>query len=249
MVTTTKRPIPFRLDPKVRRWLEIDEPEEPDDSCEDHFECWLEKKEGGEGVVEVGSILVDQLVLHTRFDCVPERCAPVRGHRRWRSCCTDVYVPLTLAEKRRLAGVRKELGRHLSRREPRLSCGGGRFYLDEEGEALCRPGGRCVFSLLDGRGRIRCHLHQFARKHKIPQSDIQPYTCRIFPLLLILLDEGKILLTVLDKSNYRAWNTYAPWRFPCLVDPSLPPLVQSMAGTLDWLFGKGFARELSKLRL
>jgi hypothetical protein len=236
----------FRLDAKVRRWLEADEPEDADESCEEHFRRWLERKETGEEVVEVGSVRVDRSVLRTRFDCVPERCAPVRGRRRWRSCCTDVYVPLTVAEKRRLSGMRKQLAAYLARREPRLKNTGGRFYLDEEGEALCRPGGRCVFSLLDGRGRIRCHLHGFARKKKLAQSDIQPYTCRIFPLLLILLDRGRILLTVLDKSNYRAFNTYPPWRFPCLVDSSLPPLVRSMAGTLDWLFGKGFARELSR---
>lgn len=244
-----RSPFPFRLDSKVRRWLDVDEPEDTDDACESHFDCWLHKKESGEGVVEVGSILVDEKVIKAKFDCIPERCSPVRGHRRWRSCCTDVYVPLSPAEKRRLAGMRKELGRHLSSREPRLECSDGSFYLDEEGEALCRPGGRCVFSLLDTRGRIRCHLHKFAKKHGISQSEIQPYTCRIFPLLLILLDRGKILLTVLEKGNYKAFNTYAPKRFPCLADPSLPPLVESMAGTLDWLFGKGFARELSKLSL
>jgi len=244
-----KRPIPFRLDSKVRRWLEVDEPEEDDESCESHFDGWLEKKEAGEGVFNVGSILVDEQVLKTRFDCVPERCSPVRGRRRWRSCCTDVYVPLTPAEKRRLGHWKKELGGYLAGREPRLECHDGAFYLDEEGEALCRPEGRCVFSLLDKRGRIRCHLHKFAKQNKIDQSDIQPYTCRIFPLLLILLDRGKILLTVLNKSNYKAFNTYAPKRFPCLADPSLPPLVESMADTLDWLFGEGFARELQKLRL
>ena len=69
------------------------------------------------------------------------------------------------------------------------------------------------------------------------------------PLLLILLERGRILLTVLHKSNYKAFNTYAPKSYPCLADPSLPPLVESMADTLDWLFGEGFARELSWLRL
>ncbi len=246
MATNRNPPRNYRLDSKVRRWLEADEPDDTDSSGQKHFERWLRKKERGEDVVEVGSILVDRSVLSTRFDCVPDRCAPVRGHRRWRSCCTDVYVPLTVAEKRRLAGKHRELFDYLARREPRLKNTRSRFYLDEEGEALSRPGGRCVFSKLDGRGRIRCHLHGFARKKKLAQSDIQPYTCRIFPLLLILLDRGRILLTVLDKSNYKAFNTYPPWRFPCLVDPSLPPLVRSMAGTLDWLFGQGFARELSR---
>ena len=244
-----KRSGTFRLDSKVRRWLGVEEPEEADQASEDHFECWLEEKERGTEVVEVGKILVDEKVLKARFDCVPERCSPARGRRSRRSCCTDVYVPLSPAEKHRLASRQKDLGRYLAGREPRLECGEGAFYLDEEGEALCRPGGRCVFSLLDKRGRIRCHLHKFAKRQGIAQSDIQPYTCRIFPLLLILLDRGKILLTVLNKGNYKAFNTYAPKRFPCLADPSLPPLVESMADTLDWLFGKGFARELQKLRL
>ena len=164
MTTRVKRPKTFRLDAKVRRWVEGDMPDDDDESCEKHFERWLKKKESGEGVVEVGNILVDHSVLSTRFDCVPDRCAPVRGHRRWRSCCTDVDVPITLAEKRRLAGVRKELAAYLSSREPRLKSTEGNFYLDEEGEALCRPGARCVFSVLDGRGRIRCHLHKLANR-------------------------------------------------------------------------------------
>ena len=233
----------------MRRWLGVDDPVDDGESCEDHFDCWLEEKEGGTGVVKVGRILVDEKVLKARFDCVPERCSPIRGRRNWRSCCTDVYVTLTPAEKRRLARRREDLGRYLAGREPRLECAGSGFYLDEEGDSLCRPEGRCVFSLLDKRGRIRCHLHKFAKRQGIAQSDIQPYTCRIFPLLLILLDRGRILLTVLNKDNYKAFNTYTPKRFPCLADPSLPPLVESMASTLDWLFGKGFARELQKLRL
>jgi hypothetical protein len=249
MISTTKSECIYRLDSDVRHWLDLDEPEETGAAGGDQFDCWLERKESGEGIVEVGSILVDEKVLTTHFACVPERCSPVRGRRNWRSCCTDVYVTLSSDEKRRLARMREELGRHLSCREPRLECSVDDFYLDKEGDALCQPGGRCVFSEVDGRGRIRCHLHKFAKLHNILRSEIQPYTCRIFPLLLILLNSGRILLTVLNKSNYKAFNTYSPKSFPCLADPSLPPLVESMADTLDWLFTKGFAHELSMLRL
>ena len=249
MISTTNSAGLYRLDSDVRHWLDLDEPGESDADCEDYFDCWLERKESGEGIVEVGSILVDEKVLKTHFACVPERCSPVRGRRNWRSCCTDVYVPLSSDEKHRLALMHRELARHLSRREPRLECRVEDFYLDGDGGALCQPGGRCVFSQLDERGRIRCHLHKFAERHGISRTDVQPYTCRMFPLLLILLDNGRILLTVLNKSNYKAFNTYAPKSFPCLADPSLPPLVESMAGTLDWLFGEGFAHELQKLRL
>jgi len=227
----------------VRRWLEAEA------SGGIRLEGWLEEKGNQEGVLEVGPVLVDRKVLKTRFDCVPERCSPVRGRRNWRCCCEDFHVPLSADEKDRLARKRDELRIYLARCEPRLECGKGNFYLDEEGGALCRPGDRCVFSQLDRRGRIRCHLHRFAKQHKISISDVQPYTCRMFPLLLILLERGRILLTVLHKSNYKAFDTYAPKSFPCLADPSLPPLVESMAGTLDWLFGEGFAGELSRLRL
>jgi len=233
----------FRLNSSVRRWLEAEA------SGGIRLEGWLEEKGNQKGVLDVGSILVDGKVMNARFDCVAERCSPVRGRRNWRSCCEDFHVPLSADEKDRLEHWSNELRLYLARCEPRLECGKGNFYLDEEGGALCRPGGRCVFSHLDKRGRIRCCLHKFSRKHGISISDVQPYACRIFPLLLILLEQGRILLTVLDKSNYKAFNSYAPKSFPCLADPSLTPLVESMAGTLDWLFGEGFAEELSRLRL
>ena len=243
MVGVSEGIIQFSLNSKVRQWLETGA------SGDIRLEGWLEGKGDKAGILEVGSILVDEKVLKKRFDCVPERCSPVRGRRKWRCCCEDFHVPLSAGEKDRLARWSNELRLYLARCEPRLECGKGSFYLDEEGGALCRPGGRCVFSQLDRRGRIRCHLRKFAERHGISRSDVQPYTCRMFPLLLILVDSGRILLTVLDKSNYKAFNTYAPKSFPCLADPSLPPLVESMAGTLDWLFGEGFARELSRLRL
>ena len=261
MSRTTQPKKRFCLSPSVRRWLVADDPEDCEVSSQEHYDRWVAPRERGEKIIQLGSVLVDEVVLHTRFDCVADRCKPGakskstrpgtrKVGRKWCSCCVDVFVPVTVAERRRLGRMRSELAEYLHKREPRLrpeiGNGNGRvpaFWLDEDGDALSQPDDRCVFSEMDSKGRIRCHLYPFARKNKLAQEEIQPFTCRIFPLLVIQMERG-VLLTVLNKENYRAWETFPPWRFPCMADPKLPPLVKSMASTLDWMFGEGFAKTL-----
>jgi hypothetical protein len=54
-----------------------------------------------------------------------------------------------------------------------------------------------------------------------------------------------VLITVLQKTNYKLLGSLPPDRFPCLSDPALPPLLESMGATMDRLFGKGFARAIT----
>lgn len=243
----------WRLLRHLQLWVDADD-DEDDEEADAFFESWSDRKEKGEGVVEMSRhVLVDESVFRARFLCIPEKCSPGLGQGKWRCCCSDIFVPLTVAERRRLGNRRDELAAYLAEREPRLLRGmqktKGRvpsFWLDEDGDALSQPNDRCVFSMWDERGRIRCHLYGFARKHRIDTSDIQPYTCRLFPLLVIRLEGGRTLVTVLNRENYKAWSTLHPRRFPCLSDPTLPPLIESMAGTFDWMFGPGFARALAR---
>lgn len=248
---TTGKKVEFALRPELARWLDATE----DDSAEADafFDDWLEGIEDDPELLVTGKVKVDPAVLRTRFACVPERCAPWTGRGRLRSCCADIYVPLTPVEVRRLHRRRRLLAEHLARTEPRLrDCLGrpgddpGDFFLDDDGDALARIGGRCVFSRQDRQGRIRCRLYTIAGKLGLETTAIQPYTCRIFPLILVQLERGRVLLTVLHRGNYRGMESLHPGRFPCLADPQLPPLYRSMAGTLDWLFGRGFAAWLGR---
>jgi hypothetical protein len=160
-----------------------------------------------------------------------------------RSCCADVAVVLTDAEQRRLARQKRRLGAWLLARERRLQ---RTDWLSEDGHHLRRPGRRCVFSALDARGRIRCHLHGYAREHGLARHAVQPLPCRLFPLILLDLPGGRVGLTTLYRRTTRLAGSYPASRFPCLDDPSHPPLIRTLAKDLDWLFGAGFAAGLRR---
>ena len=238
-----------RLDPKVRRWLNTPDPddEDEDNDTDDHYERWLLKRMADNQIMNVGGVLVDRYLLEARFACVPELCSPAVDRGRYRSCCADLTVYLTGGEITRVSKYRDEIGDHLKKREPRLADTlkrkrgrYPRFFLDDDGDAFCRPGERCIFSLIDSRGRIRCHLHAVHRKLGIEQSDVQPFTCRLFPLVMCHMSHDRVLMTAINRQNYRAWGGKHPRYFPCMSEDDLPPLLTNMRSTLDWLFGQGF---------
>lgn len=238
--------IAFRLNPLVARWLRVEAPAVNRDGDQNgDWDLWLLQRMSRGEILDVGGVLVDKAVLRQRFACVSDRCAPGRPGGKWRSCCANAFVSLTRAEDRRLAKHAPALVDWLKTREPRLPSSRA-FYRDASEPGLTRPGGRCVFSQLDGRGRIRCHLHAYARRARIDRQDVQPISCRLFPLIVIDRGDGRVVLSVVASHTRRLVSTYPPSRYPCLSDPSLPPLHQAMRADLDWLFGKGFARALSR---
>lgn len=244
------------MDPAVRRWLYSPNTDsgEPDCKTDEYFNRWMVALMRVGAILDVGGVLVDRSVLTAHFSCVPDRCAPHPKRGRWRSCCADLEVPLTAGERLRLKRFGLILKETVGRFEPRLmrlitnqKGAPPAFWLDVEGY-LRRPQQRCVFSAIDDRGRIRCHLYAVSRAVGVAISDLQPIACRLFPLVLVNLRRGRVLLTVLNRRNHRLWQAPAPNRFPCLSDTTLPLLVESMYSTLDWLFGKRFARTLNFAR-
>ena len=235
----------FRLNPMVARWLRAEGPTcaegEPPD-----WDTWLLRRMSKGEVVDVCGVMVDRAVLHQRFACVSDRCAPGPGRGNNRSCCADAFVALTPAEDERIRR-RKDLRTWVEACEPRLaSCQGRDFYRQAGEPGLVRPGRRCVFSEMDGQGKIRCHLHAYARHAGVPRDQVQPVSCRLFPLILVDRGQGRVLLTVVGRHTRRLVSAHPVHRYPCLSDPALPPLHQSMRGDLDWLFGAGFAKALAK---
>lgn len=234
----------FRPNALVVPWLRS-EAEVPDDVAGPDWETWLLRRMSRGEVMDVGGVLVDRAVLRQRFACVSDRCAPGPGRGRYRSCCADACVSLSRAEDRRLASRGVDLLPWIAAREPRLRERRGRgFYREGAERDLARPGGRCVFSGLD-QGRIVCHLHAYTKRARIDRGGLQPISCRLFPLIVVDCGDGRVLLTVVASHTRRLVSAHPPERYPCLDDPSLPPLYESMRGDLDWVFGKGFAKALA----
>jgi hypothetical protein len=235
----------FRLERRALTWLYEGGQEQESEPYDDAIQEWVLRKMSRGDIFDVHGIMVDRALLDARFACVPERCSPAAARGRYRSCCADLSVILSLSEKRRLLRHGKRLGAHLSKHEASLRHKGNvdaSYWIEENGAALARPHGRCAFSKIEKDGRIRCHLHAFARAQGVDKGIIQPISCGLFPLALFALTRGRVLVTVLQKSNHKLLRVLPPERFPCLADPKLPPLLDSMGATLDQLFGKGFAR-------
>lgn len=239
----------FELNPIARRWLRA-----PDGAAEDSgadgpdWQAWLLGRMSRGQIADVGGVLVDRAVLAARFACASDRCAPRPGRGALAvSCCADVSVSLSRSEERRLRGAWPRLERFLLRCErPSAPSRPPGFMEGAQGAALARPSGRCVFSQIDRAGRIRCRLHAFARAAGLDRGALQPLSCRLFPLIAVALPRGRVALTLVARHTHRLVWAFAPERYPCLGDPALPPLVDSMKADLDWLFGRGFARALRR---
>ncbi len=244
----------FKLRPQARLWLRSPAPgesgeDEERDPFGDGWGEWVLGRMAAGAVLDVGGVWVDRAVAEQRFECVPGLCAPRPGRGRWRSCCADLDVALSAAEHNRLRRHSRRLWDWLSTREPRLVRRGPRperrpFWLAADGAHLSRPGRRCVFSAMDRQGRLRCRLHAYARAHAVQRQVVQPLPCRLFPLVLVELPTGGVLLTTLYRTTTRLVGTFPATRFPCLADPTHRLLSRSMSRDLDWLFGRGFARAL-----
>lgn len=237
----------FRLHPLAARWLRADAAAADGEDAPD-WDGWVLQRMSRSELAVVGDVFVDRAVLSQRFACVSDRCAPSAGRGSVRSCCADAFVPLSSVEDRRLARRGLALLDWLKDREPRLAQHRGReFFRDPGAVGLARPGGRCVFSQLDEQGRIRCHLHAYAKHAHIERAELQPLSCRLFPLIVVDRGRGRALLTVVARHTRRLVSAHPADRYPCLGDVGLPPLYEAMRGDLDWLFGNGFANALRRV--
>ncbi|MDY0000023.1 MAG: hypothetical protein RBU30_01870 [Polyangia bacterium] len=251
----------WKLNPFVRKWLKSpclgEDPwgEEEVARTGWDWEDWFPRAAARGQILRLPGVWVDRALLTERFACVSDRCLPRPGRGPYRCCCADLGCVLSHGEARRLRPHTAKLWEHLLGRDRRLlqHChkpgeGDRPFWLDESGEFLSRPGERCVFSSIDLKGRIRCELFSYARKQGLDRHEIQPVPCSMFPLVLLDMCDGSLVLSVMNRQTYRYIPTWHPKRFPCLSDPSLPYLTETLAGDLDYFFGDGFAAELGSLR-
>jgi len=234
----------WQLNALVAGWLGSDAVQEGPIAELPAWDTWLWKRMLNDEIVVVGKVLVDRRVLTQRFACVSSRCAPGRPRGAWRSCCADIDLNLSPAEATRLHRAQPRLLAFLRRRGIELD--GNDPWLGVDSSTICRPAGRCVFSCRDRLGRLRCSLHSFARQAGLDRGRVQPINCRLFPLIVVDVGDGRVVLTVVSPTTHALTGSYPASRYPCLSDPALPPLWHSMRADLDWIFGPGFARVLAK---
>ncbi len=253
----------WTLNPFARRWLQSpnlgDDPwgQEEMESHGHDWEEWFPAQAAKGNLIKVGGVWVDRYLITAHFACVSERCLPRPGRGHYKCCCADLECVVSHSEGNRMKPHTKRLWNFMVKKERRLiqHCWPPEeterdepFWLDDSLENLERPDGRCVFSGIDLQGRIRCHLFSYAQSQGIRRREVQPLPCRLFPLVLLDMEDNRLGLTIMGRDNYQYVPTYHPRYFPCLSDPTLPYVTESAQRDLDFFFGDGFAAELRRLR-
>lgn len=188
-------------------------------------------------------LLLDLPALAQPFTCTPRECTPGRRAPRTRSCCADLQVTVSEPEQRAIAEALPEIQAFLAPRDPRWAKGAPAWQ--EDGE-LRRPSRRCVFSV-DGPEGLRCGLHQLEDATDQRRGALKPLPCRLFPLAIVELGDGQLLLTAVHRRTARHLGSRSARAFPCLRgDPARPALAVSQHDTLTELFGARSANAIAR---
>jgi hypothetical protein len=182
------------------------------------------------------ALLVDLPALARPFGCRTSTCTPGLRPPRTRSCCADVDVQLTADERSAITGALDEIAAHLRPHDPRWAEGVPVPFTS--GDELARPGGRCVFARPTRTG-LRCALHEVEEATGRPRGALKPMPCRLFPLIVVDLGDGRRLLTAVTAKTARHVGLPPARSFPCLRDPgSARPLYLDARDTLEALWGR-----------
>jgi len=194
-------------------------------------------------LARAGALLFDLPALAQPFSCRSAECTPGMRAPRTRSCCADIEVPLAPWERRAVAKALPALADYLAPRDPRWARGAPEVF---SGEQLARPDGRCVFAVLEKRG-LRCGLQRFERREGLALGTLKPVPCRLFPLVLVDLGEGRRLFTALHRGTSALVDTVPPRRFPCLrEDPERPPLYRALRRETEGFLGRRTYRAIAR---
>jgi hypothetical protein len=189
---------------------------------------------------ELGSVgddlVLDLPALAQRHACRTAECAPGLRKPRVRSCCADLDVSISYGEEERIEQRMDAIRPWMAARDPRWS-GGQPAWRD--GGTLTRPGGRCVFAIPKGEQGLSCGLHQIEDEGGEPRGALKPLPCRLFPLVVVDLGDGRMFLSAVHSRTARQLGHASAKVFPCLRgDADRPMLVQEARTTLGEIFGK-----------
>jgi len=220
-------------------------------------------------LIEVDGVLVDVAnVLRRRYRCDTFCCVrrldlPVHDSVLAGDCCHGPEVRLTAAEEEGLLAHLDGIMRHMApgprqaliarltryRRDPALAfCCPVMVNGRPIGHRRLRltPAGNCIFRVEgyeNGRPFVRCAVHAYVLERGVPLWGIKPMTCWVWPLTVVPLYDGRLLLTVhtLDTVRFTGEGRYHASR-PCLQCPpeDAPFLYRTAEAELRRLFGDAF---------
>ncbi|MCB9681234.1 MAG: hypothetical protein H6733_07150 [Alphaproteobacteria bacterium] len=194
----------------------------------------------GDGDAE---LLLDLPALAAPFACRPHTCTPGRRPARARSCCADVLVQPTPGERAAITRALPHVRAWMTEHDHRWANGPPTLWTDE---GLARPRGRCVFASEEADG-LRCGLHVVEDAQGWRRGTIKPMPCRLFPLVVVDLGDGRRLLTAVTPRTARKVGLASAKVFPCLGDPVLrPALYQSQRDTIEALWGPAVYRAIGR---
>lgn len=179
----------------------------------------------------VGRWWLDLPALAQPWACASHGCAPRFRAPGQRSCCADLDVAPTAPERDAIAAHLPAVAAELVD-DPRWADGAPAWW---DGEALTRPGGRCVFAL-DIADGLSCALHRAEDRGGLPRGAIKPMGCRWFPMAVIALPGDRRLLTAVHRDTARALGLPGARRFSCL-GAAPTPIAAACQDTLGELAG------------
>lgn len=177
-------------------------------------------------------LLLDLPALTQPYACRSAACTPGRRAPRALSCCADLEVTLMASEAAAITAAVPEITAVMAD-DPRWTGPDGPPDLFD-GPALRRPGGRCALARDTPEG-LRCALHAVAEARGAALAELKPLPCRLFPLVVVDLGDGRRLLTALHRRTTRHLSAPPTGRLPCLGEG--PPLYVSERETLEAVFG------------
>lgn len=184
-----------------------------------------------------GPLLLDLPALAQRWSCATGLCAPGGRAPRARSCCADLQVSVSPTEQARIEAAMPEIRAQLAD-DPRWA-GEVEPFVDG---TLTRPGRRCVFARRTATG-LSCALHELEDASGRARGALKPMPCRLFPLVVVEMDEGRFFLTAIHRRTAKLSGSRPASAFPC-IGQSEQTLAAGCADILEGLWGKRSARRV-----
>jgi hypothetical protein len=181
--------------------------------------------DGGPGLI------LDLPPLQQPYACRTSLCRPGMRSKKARSCCADLTVSVSDWEQAAITAALPEIATTMAA-DPRWKAGSPAIVHDG---TLCRPGRRCVFAFL-GSNDMSCALHAAEDNTGVARGSIKPFPCRLFPLAVVDLGEGRRLLTAVHRDTATLLGTRPARVFPCLSAAATPLFVAERA-TITEIFG------------